>query len=319
MAAIPASCPPDTHARRPAGDGGERAARRGAGPERIDRDCQSGSFGSSRPLSRSPAAMDETDASSEVSYVVSERDFCSLLIDLYRNRPVLWKVKHPHYADKRYRADALDEIAKELQAYKPDYTSENVRKKINIIRTNFNKEKHRVERWRAEGRSNAKPGLWYYNELLFLDEQEFPEDSTRRSSANNDTQEWIEPQFEFSDPGDLKHNPEDDEKTEPTPRKPLKVRKFKNVTLKRRRVDVDPEEEENGKEEDEEDEPEQYMTITTTYYKKPKKREDLLAETWAMKLKRMTAEQKIFAEKIINDVLYEGELGNLSKNGVHIL
>lgn len=41
---------------------------------------------------------------------------------------------------------------------------------------------------------------------------------------------------------------------------------------------------------------------------------DLAAKTWAAKLRELDSNQRIHAEKLINDVLYEAELGNLNRH-----
>jgi len=41
---------------------------------------------------------------------------------------------------------------------------------------------------------------------------------------------------------------------------------------------------------------------------------DLIGKTWAYKLSEINKEQIIYAEKLINDVLYEAELGNLNRH-----
>lgn len=41
---------------------------------------------------------------------------------------------------------------------------------------------------------------------------------------------------------------------------------------------------------------------------------DVLAKRWAMQLRQMNPEQKLFAEKLINDVLYEGLMNKLNYN-----
>lgn len=44
-----------------------------------------------------------------------------------------------------------------------------------------------------------------------------------------------------------------------------------------------------------------------------------LGETWANKLKRMDSVQQLWAEKFINDILLEGQLGNLHRHSVQIV
>lgn len=39
---------------------------------------------------------------------------------------------------------------------------------------------------------------------------------------------------------------------------------------------------------------------------------DIIAKRWALQLRQMDANQKLHAEKLINDVLYEGLLGKLT-------
>lgn len=50
----------------------------------------------------------------------------------------------------------------------------------------------------------------------------------------------------------------------------------------------------------------------------PESDEDVVAKGWALKLKRMKREQRIYAEKFINDVLLEGELGTLHRHSFQV-
>lgn len=106
--------------------------------------------------------------------LITERDFVLLLISLYRDYPALWKIKSKEYADKNKRSLALTSIVKALRVYKPTYTEELLKKKINALRTNFNKERKKIEQAKRSGASSddvPKPSLYYYNELLFLSDQ----------------------------------------------------------------------------------------------------------------------------------------------------
>ena len=60
----------------------------------------------------------------------------------------------------------------------------------------------------------------------------------------------------------------------------------------------------------------QLVGLATEYFKKPEGEEDVLAKSWAYKLKRLVGNQKLFAEKLINDILFEAEMGNLTREGV---
>jgi len=43
-----------------------------------------------------------------------------------------------------------------------------------------------------------------------------------------------------------------------------------------------------------------------------------IAKVWASKLQTLDSNQKLFAEKAINDILFEAQLGTLNRNSVHI-
>lgn len=45
---------------------------------------------------------------------------------------------------------------------------------------------------------------------------------------------------------------------------------------------------------------------------------DKVAEGWALKLKKMTVTQRAYAEKFINEILFEGQMGTLHRNAMHI-
>jgi hypothetical protein len=54
------------------------------------------------------------------------------------------------------------------------------------------------------------------------------------------------------------------------------------------------------------------------YLSKEDSEEEVFAKGWAYELKRMTPDQRRFAEKFVNDILLEGELGTLHRNSVKI-
>ncbi|KAK2722646.1 hypothetical protein QYM36_002986 [Artemia franciscana] len=61
---------------------------------------------------------------------------------------------------------------------------------------------------------------------------------------------------------------------------------------------------------------EQLAGLATEYFKRPLTEEDIVAQSWAMKLKKLRPDQKRFAEKIINDTLFEAEMCTLTREGL---
>lgn len=62
------------------------------------------------------------------------------------------------------------------------------------------------------------------------------------------------------------------------------------------------------------------LSLACGYLAKDNKQDsDLdIAKVWASKLKTLDLNQRIFAEKAINDVLFEAQLGTLNRNSVKI-
>ena len=117
--------------------------------------------------------MDNSSLASNTE-TYSEREFTSLVIDLYRDCPELWKVKSKDYFNRNKRRAAFEKIVGALKAFKPDYTVNKLKQKINTLRTNFNREHKAIEEKRVSGASVdgiPEPSLWYYNDLCFIKDQ----------------------------------------------------------------------------------------------------------------------------------------------------
>ncbi|XP_049868668.1 uncharacterized protein LOC126368637 [Pectinophora gossypiella] len=249
------------------------------------------------------------------AYFISERDFISLLIELYKNHPELWKHSHPHYTDRHKRSCALQEITTALRPYKPEIDEDYLKRKINIFRSNYRRARHKVALARRQGIKDVQLTPWYYNELLFLSEQgEQKRTNVLKQRTNIGTRKSTDVEYDenedvecYAEQTENDTIPEESfDPLEPTSSTPPKSNNQTKVTVEKRKIEI-PEEEEDS-------EPEKYMTITTTYYKKPKPKEDLIAKPWAIKLNKLPALQRLHAERLINEVFYEAEMGNLSKD-----
>lgn len=61
--------------------------------------------------------------------------------------------------------------------------------------------------------------------------------------------------------------------------------------------------------------------LATEYFKRPssEKEEDIVAKGWAMKMMKMDHDQRRLAERIITDVLLDGEMGSLTWEGMRFV
>lgn len=109
-----------------------------------------------------------------------EREFLIECIETYRNLPSLWNVKSKEYHDRDKKNTAYETLLSKYQEMFPEASKEDVKKKFNILRTNYRKELKKHLRSMKSGSSTDdvyQPTLWYFNEMVFLRDQESASDS----------------------------------------------------------------------------------------------------------------------------------------------
>jgi hypothetical protein len=95
------------------------------------------------------------------------------------------------------KAAAYDCLIEKLKVIEPDASRENVVKKINNLRSTFRKELKKVNDSKRSGSSGDDvyaPSLWYFNELMFLVDQEMPDQSVstlHQGDEDDDTQSSV--------------------------------------------------------------------------------------------------------------------------------
>jgi len=118
-------------------------------------------------------------------------------IESYRSLPELWDLEHPQYSNRVKKAAAYDCLIEKLKVIEPDASRESVVKKINNLRSTFRKELKKVndsKRSGASGDDVYAPSLWYFNELMFLVDQETPDQSVstlHQGDEDDDTQSSV--------------------------------------------------------------------------------------------------------------------------------
>lgn len=115
-------------------------------------------------------------------------EFLSEFIELYRSFPCLWKIKSHEYSDRNKKDLAYAELVKKYKEFDPLAERNTVVKKINALRTVYNKEKAKVTTSMKSGAGSEevyKPSLWYYDLLHFL----YDQDSARSARSTMDDED----------------------------------------------------------------------------------------------------------------------------------
>ncbi|XP_071444229.1 uncharacterized protein [Hetaerina americana] len=124
------------------------------------------------------------------------REAASLLIDMYFHRPSLYKTNSPDYYDRNKRQKCLAEIATGLLEVRGPTTEDEVRVKINGLRTQYQSEVNKMEASRkASGGPIYQPKLWCFNQLQFLRDHITP----RKSSAHSNYKDEADAEIESSE------------------------------------------------------------------------------------------------------------------------
>lgn len=100
-------------------------------------------------------------------------------IRAYQNHPCLWRIKSKDYHDKAKKDAAYDVLLQKYKLIDSNADKGAVVRKINSIRTNYRKEKKKVEESRKIG-GKYQPKLWYYHLFEFLENH-----SIVKSSSSN--------------------------------------------------------------------------------------------------------------------------------------
>jgi hypothetical protein len=114
------------------------------------------------------------------------RDVLSRFIEAYTDLPVLWVVSLKEYSNKKNKNAARDKLVTILKEIKKDTTREDVRKKIDSLRTNYRKGLRKVNDSRSSC-VGTDEGNKTFKELSFLSKSESfvsPSVSSANQEAN---------------------------------------------------------------------------------------------------------------------------------------
>ncbi|XP_065355923.1 uncharacterized protein LOC135950302 [Calliphora vicina] len=181
------------------------------------------------------------------------------LIEAYRSLPALWDVKSAEYSDRDKKDEQYNILLQTYKKQNPEGKLADLKKKINVIRTNFRRELRRqnsLEKSGAGATDCFETTLHYFGALSFLRDIETPSES-RSTFKREDRHDRKKPKITPAD---------------------------------------------------------ELFTLAADRLREPEDANQHLAKVWAEKLSKINPTQKIFAEKVINDVFLHAQLGLLTFN-----
>lgn len=78
------------------------------------------------------------------------------LIDVYREKTILWDVKDVFFKNKKKKEDAWEEIAREF-----DTSTSDVKKKINSLLASFRRERQKIIKPSGAGTEDIYDRKWF--------------------------------------------------------------------------------------------------------------------------------------------------------------
>ena len=111
---------------------------------------------------------------------MSNKEFLTEFIEVYRQHTDLWKVKSSEYVNKNLKKLGICALLEVCKKYRVTGGEDMVKKKIQSLRSTFRKELKKVKRSMRSGRGSDDiylPNLWYFDLLMFIKDQEQPTSS----------------------------------------------------------------------------------------------------------------------------------------------
>lgn len=108
-------------------------------------------------------------------------------IEIYESLPELWNCSHGSYKNRTKRNLALDKLVPWYELVKPGATRDDVKKKINSLRTNFRKEVKKIVSSKRSGAGRNQiyqPQSWTFQALQFLRGCEQPVPVVKETNKN---------------------------------------------------------------------------------------------------------------------------------------
>ncbi|XP_061402549.1 uncharacterized protein LOC133338388 [Musca vetustissima] len=233
------------------------------------------------------------------------KNFWIEFIDLYKSLPELWKRDAEEYGNRHIRkkayevmVDKYNEIDKEANIY-------TVKKKINNMRTAFRRELNKMRKSEQNASSPNEiytPTLWYYSHLEFLIDEMDDEDDMDATTATK---------MELMDDIGIM-NDEYPINRAPTP--------STSSQSKKRKFEISIQQPEQKRQYSQQ--PQDHNIIQRQQHQQTPTVIDpvrALSSSWEVLYRDLDKKQQLYANRMINEVLYQAALGKLSENSYKLL
>jgi len=117
------------------------------------------------------------DGSDNTSRECRDRSILRDFISEYRQLPELWDVRSKDYCNRDKKNAAYKKLLVFYKVLKNNSTIDDVKKKINTLRSNFRKELKKINDSKRSGAGTDdvyQPSSWLFEELSFLTDLEQP-------------------------------------------------------------------------------------------------------------------------------------------------
>uniref|UniRef100_A0A182W0U3 MADF domain-containing protein n=1 Tax=Anopheles minimus TaxID=112268 RepID=A0A182W0U3_9DIPT len=228
--------------------------------------------------------------------------FVKEFIELYKSFPCLWHQQSKQYEHQKQKAYAA--LVQKYREVDPQASKETVKRKINALRTGYRKQLKRLNRPSKAG-TNRQPTWWYFELFHFLDDypqwlkQEERVESTNLESQNMDNVEYEN----YSDDGDGSKGM-DDVYESASPRHAAQWTESCSSGSQGPSQPI-------GIKTDDDLEALVKQKLNTILQNDPS---IVYGKHVAHKLRSLGEQQNKFAQKLINDIIFEAEMGSLSRS-----
>lgn len=256
----------------------------------------------SEPIMEADNELDSLNSTDNCDSKGWSKELTVQFIEIYKSHPCLWKVKSRDYTDRSLKTKAYDKLVEFCKTINPQANREYVAKKIQSFRASFRKEYRKLKDSMRENSNKSlkvyTPRLWYFDLLLFTTDQE-------QSSSNSPFDDNVD---------DLE---EDDSWIKKEMSECIVVEEDDEVRVKKEKpedCEIIVENRTNSLENSSSINKQCNIVNSKNIFQKIDaiNEYDAVAISWAEKMKRMNPTQAIYAEMLVNKIMAQGLLNQLT-------